>query len=124
MRKLNDQASSRMGKPATASPGTATTGGGPPAKERDPLRTLEGGLRLRGMVSRRSKRSLREDLELVSYTVTSENGTHFVEAFTTPGGAYLSLGELVDLEVEVNVFADRNGVTHHRLRVCSRLGEF
>jgi hypothetical protein len=67
---------------------------------------------------------LREDLEVVSYTVTSENGTHFVEAFTTPGGAYLALGELVDLEVEVNVFADRNGVTHHRLRVRSRVGEF
>jgi len=76
------------------------------------------------MVSRRSKRPLREDLELVSYTVTSENGTHFVEAFTTPGGAYLSLGALVDLEVVVNVFADRNGVTHHRLRICSRVGEF
>jgi hypothetical protein len=67
---------------------------------------------------------LREDLELVSYTVTSENGTHFVEAFATPGGVYFLLGELVDLEVEVNVFADRNGVTHHRLRVCSRAGEF
>jgi hypothetical protein len=88
------------------------------------VRALEGGLRLRGTISRRSKRSLRDDLELVSYTVTSENGTHFVEAFTTPGGDYLPLGELVDLEVEVNVFADRNGVTHHRLRVCSRLGEF
>jgi hypothetical protein len=53
------------------------------------------------MVSRRSKRPLREDLELVSYTATSGNGTHFVEAFATPGGTYLSLGELVDLEVEV-----------------------
>jgi hypothetical protein len=67
---------------------------------------------------------LREDLEVVSYTVTSENGTHVVEAFARPGGDYRSLGELVDLEVEVNVFADRKGVTHHRLRVCSRLGEF
>jgi hypothetical protein len=76
------------------------------------------------MVSRRSKRSLREDLELVSYTVTSENGTHFVEVFTTPGGDYFPLGELVDLEVEVNVFVDRNGVPHHRLRVRSRAGEF
>ena len=67
---------------------------------------------------------MREDLEVVSYTVTSENGTHFVEAFTTPGGAYLSLGELVDLEVEVRVFVDRTVVARHRLRVCSRLGEF
>jgi hypothetical protein len=67
---------------------------------------------------------LREDLEVVSYTVTSENGTHLVEAFATPGGAYLSLGELVDLEVAVNVFSDRNGVTHQRLRICTRDGEF
>jgi hypothetical protein len=67
---------------------------------------------------------LREDLEVVSYTITSGNGTHFVEAFTAPGGAYLSLGELVDLEVEVNVFADRHSVMHHRLRICSRKGEF
>jgi len=76
------------------------------------------------MISRRSKRPLREDLELVTYTVTSENATHFVEAFTTPGEAYFSLGELVDLEVEVRTFADSKGVTHHRLRVCSRTGEF
>jgi hypothetical protein len=78
MRKLNGQASSSVGQPTTASPGTATDGG-PPAGEREPLRALEGGLRLRGKVSRRSKRSLREDLEVVSYTVTSENGTHVVE---------------------------------------------
>jgi hypothetical protein len=88
------------------------------------VRTFEGGLRLRGRVSRRSKRSLREDLELVSYTVTSENGTHLVEAFSKPGEAYLSLGELVDLEVEINVFADRKGISHHRLRVRARVGEF
>ena len=60
----------------------------------------------------------------MSYTVTSGSGTHFVEVFTTPGGAYLSLGESVDLEVEVSVFVDRTGVARHRLRVCSRVGEF
>src|SRR4051812_21776875 len=123
MRKLNGQAGSGVGEPPPASRGTAT-GGGPPVEGRDPLRTFDGGLRLRGRISRRAKRSLREDLELVSYTVTSENGTHLVEAFTTPGGAYLSLGELVDLEVEVKVFADRKGVTHHRLRFCAHVGEF
>ncbi len=123
MRKHDDQASSRVGKPATTSSGTATDGR-PRADGRDTLRTFEGGLRLRGMVSRRSKRSLREDLELVSYTVTSGNGTHFVETFATPGEAYLSLGELVDLEVEVRVFVDRTGVARHRLRVCSCVGEF
>lgn len=61
---------------------------------------------------------------MVSYTITSENGTHFAEAFAAPGGDYFSLGDLVDLEVEVNVFTDRNGVTRHRLRVRSRVGEF
>jgi hypothetical protein len=76
------------------------------------------------MVSRRSKRPLREDLEVVSYTVTSENGVHIVEAFTAPGGAYFSLGELVDLEVEVNVFVDRSGLPRHRLRVRSHADEF
>ena len=123
MRKLNNQASSRMGKPTTASSGT-TGSDGPPADGLDPLKTLAGGLRLRGVVSRRSKRSLREDLEVVSYTVTSENGTHSVEAFATPGGAYFSLGESVDLEVDVNVFVDRLGLPRHRLRVRSRLGDF
>jgi hypothetical protein len=76
------------------------------------------------MVSRRSKRSLREDLEVVSYTVTSENSTHSVETFATPGGSYFSLGESVDLEVEVNVFVDRIGLPRHRLRVRSGLGDF
>jgi hypothetical protein len=76
------------------------------------------------MVSRRSKRPLREDLEVVSYTITSGNGVHLVEAFTAPGGAYLALGELVDLEVEVNVFVDRIGVPRHRLRICSHANEF
>ena len=123
MRKLNHQAGRSVGEPTPASPGTARDGG-PPAEGHDPLRAFAGGLRLRGRVSRRSKRSLREDRELVSYTVTSENGTHLVEEFTTPGGSYRLLGELVDIEVEVNVFADRKGVSHHRLRVCNRVGEF
>jgi hypothetical protein len=76
------------------------------------------------MVSRRSKRPLREDLEVVSYTITSENGMHIVEVFGAPGGAYYCLGESVDLEVEVNVFIDRSGVARHRLRVCSYANEF
>jgi hypothetical protein len=123
MRKFNGQASSRVGKPTATSPGTST-GGGPPAEGHQRLRTLEGGLRIRGTVSRRSKRSLGEDLERVSYTITSENGTHIVEAFATPGGDYLPLGELVDLEVEAKIFVDRKGVPHHALRVLSRSGEF
>ena len=61
---------------------------------------LPGGLRLRGTISRRVKRSIRDDLELVTYVVTSENGTRTVECLGKPGGRYLSLGELVDLEVD------------------------
>jgi hypothetical protein len=88
------------------------------------LTSLEGGLRLRGMLSRRWKRTLRDDLELVTYTVTSQNGTHSVEEFTAPGGPYLSLGAIVDLEVELSGFTDKNGTVHHRLRVRKRTGEF
>jgi hypothetical protein len=76
------------------------------------------------MLSRRWKRILREDLELVTYTVTSANGTHFVEEFTPPGGPYLALGAIVDLEVEMSAFTDKNGTVHHRLRVHKRIGEF
>ena len=65
-----------------------------------------GGLRLRGIVTRRSKRTLKEDLELVTYNVSSENGSHLVEDFAPPGGPYLSLGEEVDLEVVVRTFVD------------------
>jgi len=52
-----------------------------------------GGLRLRGRVTRRSKRALKEDLELATYSVSSETGSHFVEDFAPPGGPYLSLGQ-------------------------------
>ena len=76
------------------------------------------------MLSRRWKRTLRDDLELVTYTVTSQNGTHFVEEFTPPGGPYLALGEIVDLEVEISGFTDKNGTVHHRLRIHKRTGEF
>jgi hypothetical protein len=76
------------------------------------------------MLSRRWKRTLRDDLELVTYTVTSKNGTHVVEDFTPPGGPYLSLGEIVDLEVEISGFTDKKGMVHHRLRVHKRTGEF
>lgn len=88
------------------------------------MTSSEGGLRLRGMVSRRWKRPLRDDLELVTYTITSKNGTHTVEEFAAPGGSYLSLGEAVDLEVEIGGFTDKNGTVHQRLRVLKRAGEF
>jgi len=70
--------------------------------------TVPGGLRLRGVVTRRSKRALKEDLELVTYSVSSENGSHVVEDLASPGGPYFSLGEKVDLEVVVRTFADKN----------------
>src|SRR5262245_66693589 len=54
---------------------------------------FRGGLRLRGVVTRRSKRTLKEDLELVTYNVSSENGSHLVEECGTPGGPYPALGE-------------------------------
>jgi len=83
-----------------------------------------GGLRLRGRVTRRSKRALKEDLELVTYHVSSENGSHLVEDFATPGGPYLSLGQEVDLEVVVRTFVDKNQQACSRLRIARMVGEF
>ena len=83
-----------------------------------------GGLRLRGRVTRRSKRALKEDLELVTYHVASENGSHLVEDFTLPGGPYLALGQEVDLEVVVRTFTDKNHQVCWRLRIARLVGEF
>ncbi len=83
-----------------------------------------GGLRLRGIVTRRSKRTLKEDLELVTYNVTSETGSQSVEDLAPPGGPYLALGEKVDLEVVVRTFIDRNQQACSRLRIARVLGEF
>ena len=83
-----------------------------------------GGLRLRGRVTRRSKRALKADLELVTYHVASENGSHLVEDFTPPGGPYLALGQEVDLEVVVRTFTDRNHQVCWRLRIARLVGEF
>ena len=43
-------------------------------------------------MTRRSKRTLKEDLEVVTYNVSSENGSHLVEDFAPPGGPYLVFG--------------------------------
>ncbi len=51
------------------------------------------------MVTRRSKRTLKEDLEVVTYNASSEQGSHLVEDFATPGGPFLAVGEEVDLEI-------------------------
>src|SRR4051794_23359927 len=67
-----------------------------------------GGLRLRGVVTRRSKRTLKEDLEIVTYNVSSDQGSHLVEDFISGGGPYLTLGQPVDLEVVVRTFVDKN----------------
>jgi hypothetical protein len=75
-------------------------------------------------VTRRSKRTLKEDLELVTYNVSSENGSQLVEDFTPPGGPYLSLGEAVDLEIVVRTFIDRNQQACSRLRIARMVGEF
>jgi len=81
-------------------------------------------LRLRGMLSRRMKRSFKDDLELVTYVVTSENGTRTVECLGKPGGRYLSLGELVDLEVDFRSYRAKDGTHHVALRVVTYKGEF
>jgi hypothetical protein len=75
-------------------------------------------------VTRRSKRPLKEDLEIVTYHVSSENGSHWVEEFATPGGPYLPLGQEVDLEVVVHTFTDKNQQACSRLRIARMVGEF
>jgi hypothetical protein len=39
-------------------------------------------------------------LELVTYSVSFETGSHLVADFAPPGEPYLSLGEEVDLEAD------------------------
>jgi hypothetical protein len=79
---------------------------------------------LRGTISRRMKRSIRDDLELVTYVVTSENGTRTVECLGKPGGRYLSLGELVDLEVDFRSYRAKDGTQQVSLRIAAYNGEF
>jgi len=76
------------------------------------------------MVTRRSKRTLKEDLEVVTYNVSSEQGSHLVEDFTPGGGPYLALGQQVDLEVVVRTFVDKNHQACSRLRIARMVGEF
>jgi hypothetical protein len=85
---------------------------------------MASGLRLRGDVVRRVRRSLKTDLELVVYTVASTNAVHQVEDLTIPGGPYLSIGEEVDLEVIVNTFMDKRGAARTSLRIARREGDF
>ena len=75
-------------------------------------------------MTRRSKRTLKEDLEVVTYNVSFETGSHLVEEFASPGGPYLSLGEEVDLEVIVRTFVDKNQQPCSRLRIARMVGEF
>ena len=97
-----------------------------PAKEpgSDIIGGLIGGLRLRGMVGRRMRRSLKEDLELVTYIIISENGTYRVEEFSRPGGPYYNLGSLVDHELEVRSYCSKDGQTQTSLRSVRYAGEF
>ena len=75
-------------------------------------------------MTRRSKRALKEDLELVTYNVSFEDGSHLVEDFAPPGGPYLAVGEEVDLEVVVRTFVDKNQQACSRLRIARLVGEF
>jgi hypothetical protein len=79
---------------------------------------------LRGMIARRARRPLKDDLEVVTYTVTSHNGTHEIEELAKPGGPYLSLGEMVDIETAIHTFVDKNQQIRARLRILRRPGEF
>lgn len=63
-------------------------------------------------------------MELVTYNVSSENGSQFVEDLGPPGGPDLCLGEVVDLEVEVRTFTDKNQQACSRLRIARMVGEF
>lgn len=76
------------------------------------------------MIARRSRRSLKENLELVTYVVTSDNSTHEIEDMLEPGGPYLSLGEIVDLETRIHTFVDKNQQLRARLRIVRNQGEF
>jgi hypothetical protein len=75
-------------------------------------------------VIRRSKRTLKEDWEVVTYSVSSENGAHLVEDFAPPGGPYLVVGQRVDLKVVVRTYADKNQQACSRLRIARMVGEF
>lgn len=100
-------------------------GAAEPAKtERCGRSALPGGLRLRGTVSRRMKRPIKDDLELVTYVVSSENGARTVECLGKPEGRYLSMGELVDLEVDFRTYRGKDGTQHISLRVVAYKGEF
>jgi hypothetical protein len=70
------------------------------------------------------KRSIRDDLELVTYVVTSESGTRTVEGLGKPGGRYLSMGELVDLEVEFRTYRSKDGTHQVSLRIATYKYEF
>jgi hypothetical protein len=63
-------------------------------------------------------------LELVTYNVSSENGSHIIEDLASPGGPYLCLGQEVDLEVVVRTFADKTQRACSRLRIARMTGEF
>jgi hypothetical protein len=122
MRKGNHSGGINVGQQPQESPSgeqravNSSKRGGEPA--------FTGGLRLRGTVTRRSKRALKEDLELVTYHVSFDSGSELVEDMAPPGGPYLSVGEVVDLEVVIRTFADRNQRPCSQLRIARMFGEF
>ena len=79
---------------------------------------------MRGTIARRARRALKDELEVITYTVASDNGTHEIEDMAEPGGPYLSIGEMVDLEATINTFVDKNQQVRTRLRIRRRFGEF
>ena len=56
----------------------------------------------------------------MTYQVSFESGSELVEDIAPPGGPYLSVGEVIDLDVAIRTFADRNQCPCSRSRVrCS-----
>ena len=56
--------------------------------------------------------------------MSSGVSTHEIEDMLKPGGPYLSLGEMVDLETTVHTFVDKSQQIRTRLRIVRRNGEF
>jgi hypothetical protein len=46
------------------------------------------------------------------------------KSWAKPGGPYLSMGEMVDLEATIRAFVDKNQQVRACLRILRRLGEF
>jgi hypothetical protein len=58
------------------------------------------------------------------YAWRGNNGVHEIENLAKPGGPYLPLGEIVDMDATIHTFVDKNHQFCTRLRIVRRMGEF